>query len=113
MSAEPNQPPESNTNNAAPKIFWLLLALSPTVIMLAMVGNMNGAPLNKTLMLIVVFGINPILSIFGCYRLFWKPDGERILNIVLAIFLGGAIAFLNVLIALFAACAMHPFNLNG
>jgi hypothetical protein len=91
-----------------PKILWLLLALSPIAIMLAIVGDMNHGPGNKNVTLFVVFGLNPFLSIFGFYWLFWKPDGERILNLLLAIILGGVMAFLNVLIALFAACAMHP-----
>ena len=91
-----------------PKILWLLLALSPIAIMLAMVGDMNHGPGNKDVMLFVVFGLNPFLSIFGCYWLFWKADGEKNLNVVLSIVLGVALAFLNALMALFAACAMHP-----
>jgi len=91
-----------------PRIFWLFAAFSPIGLMLAMAGDLNQPAINRSFIVVVVFGINPALSIFSCYRLLRKPDENKSLNIASAILLGVLIASLNPFIALFAACAMHP-----
>jgi hypothetical protein len=112
MSDEPNQPREPNANNFGLKIFGLLLAFSPISIILVAIG-VPRFHVSVNLIKFIIYGINPIITIFGCCLLFWKPDGNKILIVTLAILLGAVLAVLNALIALFAACAMHPFNLNG
>jgi hypothetical protein len=107
--SDQNEPIGPNTGDKRlPRIFWLFAAFSPIGIMLAMAGDLNQPVINKSFIVVVVFGINPVLSIFSCYHLLCKADQNKSLNIVSAILLGIVIASLNPFIALFAACAMHP-----
>ncbi len=102
-----DQPPP--VNQPTPKrsgwtiTLWLLLALSPTALIILAVDRNKGevaglAPL-------VMFGLNPVVSIFACYKVFRRPDGDKTAPFIGAFFLGLVLAAINALVGFFGGCA--------
>lgn len=104
MNTEPPQmtPPKPKSNWLG-RAGWLLLALSPTALIIPIVDHNRGevvgiAPL-------VMFGLNPLVSIFASYKLFHRSDGSKTIPIVGGILVGFALAMVNAAVGYFGGCA--------
>jgi hypothetical protein len=88
-----------------PKMIWLLVALAPSIpIMLANGANMAHGAGAGTLKF-VGLGLNPALTIVGCYGLLHKPGQSKLITIVTAIVLGAFFALFNIFLGALGGCA--------
>jgi hypothetical protein len=111
MNAEPPQRHELEPEtDRMPRIVWLLVALSPTILIMLIMGN-GASHSGTTALKVVFFGVNPLLSFVGCYGLFNKSGASKAIPIVAGIFLGAFIAALNICIGFLVGCALSakPF----
>lgn len=103
-SDPPNKPGE---NPVLAKIVWLLAALSPAAMILFATSASGNSGSKQYLVAIVALGINPVLSMFGCYRLRARSDQSKNTQIAEAFFLGLLVAGLNICIGFFMGCVCN------
>ncbi len=109
-----NETPQSNepggSNKPLPKAIWLLLALTPAVIIMLAVGSGHGGGSGDTMF--VTFWLNPAVACIGCYGLLNRPDRTKVIPIVGGLFLGALFALFNIMVGVFCGCAFgggHSF----
>ena len=82
---------------------WLLVALLPTVLIIIVVDSHRGGV--GGIVPWVMFALNPVIAVLATYKLFFRPDRDKVANIVLGVVIGMIIAVLNAMVGFFGGCA--------
>jgi len=88
------------------KFLWLLLALSPAVPIVIVVGNdiATGGGAGRVAQFLA-FGVNPVLGFIGSYGLLSRRGGSKVLPIIGGIFLGAVFFGINLFVGFLGGCA--------
>jgi hypothetical protein len=81
---------------------WVLAALAPAaLIMLVAINKGQTVAMN-----VVVFCVNPAVTVFSCYRLLERLGGDKVTQVIVAVLLGAVFAILNAFVGLLGGCAL-------
>jgi hypothetical protein len=101
MNAEPPRPNDPEPQRTPmPKMMWLLVALSPSALIMLAFARRSGIYLDH----FVNYGLNPVVTCIACYGLLHKPGQTKVIPIVGGIFLGMVFAVFNIFLAALAGC---------
>jgi hypothetical protein len=98
METKPNKPP--NKGEQIPAFIFLLAAFTPAILIMAIILEFTHS--KPIVMQIVLFGINPLVTILASLQMF--PRGEAKSRIILSVSIGLVIAILNVGIGFYLGC---------
>ncbi len=101
MENDPNQPPKLEESES--RIGFLFLAFSPiAIICLAIPAGFHPS---SNAMSWILYGVNPVMSVFACMKMFDRPSTDSVTKIGGGIVFGLGIAVINFFVGILAGCA--------